>query len=165
MQLLMGIIALPGTTLIFVPGIVLWLTSSQLGGVDPAGPAHPAYWISLLMAAAGLLLVLWTARLFMAVGNGTPAPWDPPAKLVVIGPYRFVRNPMITGVLLILAAEAVFFGSLPLLAWMLVFFLIHAVYLLRSEEPGLQRRFGKDYQAYRANVPRWIPRLRPWAGN
>ncbi len=164
MQVLIGIIALPGTTLVFVPGIILWLTASENALASPPGPVQPEFWISLLLSGIGLLLVLWTAGLFKALGRGTPAPWDPPTKLVVSGPYRHVRNPMITGVLLILAGEAVFFGSWPLVGWLLVFFLIHLLYLLRVEEPGLERRYGEDYQTYRAHVPRWIPRPRPWDG-
>ena len=162
MQFLTGIIALPGTTLVFIPGLILWFTASDSLGEMPAGPAQPAFWGSLLLAGVGLLLAIWTARLFVRIGDGTPAPWDPPTKLVVFGPYRHVRNPMITGVLLVLAGEALFFGSWPLVGWLLVFFLIHAVYLFKVEEPGLERRYGEDYQAYRTNVPRWIPRLRPW---
>ena len=164
MQLLFGVLALPGTTLIFIPGIILWLLSSQFGDVVPVVPAHPTFWISLLLASTGLLLVLWTARLSITVGSGTPAPWDPPAKIVVIGPYGYVRNLMITGVVLVLAAESVFFGSWPLLVWMLAFFIIHAIYVFRFEEPGLERRYGKDYREYKARVPRWIPKWQPWGG-
>jgi protein-S-isoprenylcysteine O-methyltransferase Ste14 len=69
---------------------------------------------------------------------------------------------MITGVLLVLAGESLFFGSWPLVGWLAAFFVIHAIYLLRIEEPGLERRYGEEYQAYRANVPRWFPRVRPW---
>ena len=164
MQLLLGIIALPETTLVIIPGILLWLTASDSTGVAPPGPAQPVFWLSVLMAGVGLLLALWTARLLIAVGKGTPAPWDPPRKLVVFGPYRYVWNPMITGVLLVLAGEALFFGSWPIVCWLLVFYLIHALYLLRFEEPGLERRYGEDYREYKVNVPRWLPRRQPWHG-
>ena len=81
---------------------------------------------------------------------------------MVAGPYRHVRNPMISGVLLMLIAETLFFGSWPLLGWVVAFFLINTAYFFRVEEPGLERRFGEDYRRYTANVPRWIPRLQPW---
>ena len=73
-----------------------------------------------------------------------------------------VRNPMISGVLLMLIAETLFSGSWPLLGWVVAFFLINTAYFFTIEEPGLERRFGEDYRHYRSNVPRWIPRWRPW---
>ena len=101
-------------------------------------------------------------RLFRFVGEGTPAPWAPPKNLVVQGPYRHVRNPMITSVLVMLAAESLYFGSWHLSAWMVVFLLGATLHFFRVEEPGLVQRFGDGYRIYRADVPRWIPRLRPW---
>ena len=83
---------------------------------------------------------------------------------MAVGPYRHVRNPMISGVALILAGEALLWRSGALALWLGVFFVINHTYFLLSEEPGLERRFGESYRAYRANVPRWIPRARPWAG-
>jgi protein-S-isoprenylcysteine O-methyltransferase Ste14 len=80
----------------------------------------------------------------------------------VRGPYRYVRNPMISGVLFVLLGEAALAGSLPLLLWFGLVFAINAVYLPLVEEPGLSRRFGDDYATYKANVPRWVPRIRPW---
>lgn len=100
--------------------------------------------------------------LLATVGRGTLAPWDPTSRLVVRGPYRHVRNPMISGVLLVLLGEAAFLGSLPVLAWFAAVLAVNAVYFPLVEEPGLSRRFGEDYERYRANVPRWVPRLRPW---
>jgi protein-S-isoprenylcysteine O-methyltransferase Ste14 len=103
----------------------------------------------------------WTTAKAMVL---LPAPWAPPEKLVVLGPYRHVRNPMNSGMLLILGAEALLIGSWQLAVWMGVFFAVCAVYFPCYEEPGLERRFGAAYRQYRANVPRWIPRLRPWEG-
>jgi protein-S-isoprenylcysteine O-methyltransferase Ste14 len=116
----------------------------------------------LAFAALGLTLAASTVRLFSTRGRGTPAPWDPPRKLVVQGPYRHVRNPMISAVLAMLAAEALLLQALPLAAWMAFFFAANAVYFPLVEEQGLERRFGDDYRVYKANVPRWIPRLTPW---
>ncbi len=155
--LIKGIVIFPGTVLVFVPSLILWLSPGS-----PAARAEGRLWIGLVLAVAGLFLAMWSARLFLALGRGTPTPWAPPRKLVVAGPYRHVRNPMITGVVLMLGAESLLFGSWLIAGWMLVFFLVHGVYLARMEEPGLERRFGEDYRRYRTNVPRWIPRATPW---
>ena len=98
------------------------------------------------------------------VGRGTLAPWDPTRRLVAEGPYRHVRNPMISGVLLMLVGEALLSRSGVLALWAGAFLLINHTYFLLSEEPGLERRFGDSYRVYRAHVPRWIPRPRPWRG-
>ena len=106
--------------------------------------------------------VVWTTVLFVRVGRGTLAPWDPTATLVVQGPYRHVRNPMISGVLFLLLGEAVLLGSWPLVAWFAAVAAVNAVYLPLVEEPGLVSRYGADYERYREAVPRWVPRLRAW---
>jgi protein-S-isoprenylcysteine O-methyltransferase Ste14 len=122
-----------------------------------------------LIRAAGTVLFLggfalfaWCVALFGRVGRGTLAPWDPTRRLVAVGPYRHVRNPMISGVAMMLAGEALLWRSGLLALWACAFVLINHAYFRLSEEPGLERRFGDGYRAYRANVPRWIPRLRPW---
>ena len=114
------------------------------------------------MFGIGLAFAIWTFRLFVAEGEGTPAPWDPTKKLVVRGPYQYVRNPMITGVLFMLAGEALFFRSWPVAGWLFFFFLANAIYFPLSEETALEHRFGDAYRIYKANVPRWIPRVTPW---
>ena len=157
LRLIKPILVLPGTMVVLVPGLLLWL-----GG----GAATPLTWLhggsALVLGGAGLSLAVWTVRLFVTLGRGTPAPWDPPARLVVAGPYRHLRNPMISGVILILAAEAILFRSPCIAGWLALFALANAVYFPLVEEPGLERRFGADYRAYKAHVPRWLPRLTPW---
>ncbi len=113
-----------------------------------------------VLSAAGLSLFAWCVSLFVRIGKGTLAPWDPTRALVAIGPYRFVRNPMITGVALILAGESLFFRSWLLAAWTALFVMLNHVYFLALEEPGLHRRFGEQYRRYATAVPRWLPRLR-----
>ena len=162
-SLLKAILVLPGTALVYVPAIILYATRDTGAAAALAAPGQVVFWLGLVAAACGLPLMVWTVRIFTTIGGGTPAPWDPPTRLVVRGPYRHVRNPMITGALLGLAAEAALLQSWPLLAWAVAFFCVNAVYFRLSEEPGLVRRFGDDYRAYQANVPRWIPRLRPWS--
>ncbi len=161
-RLLTAILILPGTALVLVPAALLWLTRDTALAARSVPAADPRFWLALVLTGAGLALALWTVRLFVTTGGGTPAPWDPPRRLVVRGPYRHVRNPMITGVLLLLAAEALVLGSWPLAAWLLAFFLGNALYLPLVEERGLERRFGEEYRRYKAHVPRWLPRLWPW---
>ncbi len=127
-----------------------------------SSPDEIRFWAALLLAGVGIVFSIWTATLFRRFGEGTPAPWDPPQKIVIRGPYRHVRNPMITSVLVTLLAEAIFFHSWPIAFWMLIFFLGNAVYFPLVEEKGLEKRFGDDYLKYKAHVPRWIPRLRVW---
>lgn len=117
-----------------------------------------------IFLAVGLALFAWCLTLFARVGRGTLAPWDPTQRLVAVGPYRHVRNPMICGVLLMVAGQALLFRSPAVAAWAGAFLVINQCYFLLSEEPGLERRFGESYRVYRANVPRWLPRLRPWLG-
>jgi protein-S-isoprenylcysteine O-methyltransferase Ste14 len=116
----------------------------------------------LAAATMGLALVCVTVRQFATVGQGTLAPWDPPRRLVVAGVYRYVRNPMISGVLLVLLGEALALRSTGVLMWALIFFAVNAIYLPLVEERGLVGRFGDDYVTYRRNVPRWVPRTTPW---
>ncbi len=158
--LLKTIIVLPGTVLVFVPAIILAIVDRSKFSLHFATPDRLLFWLALLPAGAGLGLAVWTVKLFMTFGDGTPAPWDPPQKLVIRGPYRHVRNPMITGVLFMLLAEAMLFKSWPLALWMGVFFTGNAIYFPLFEEKGLEKRFGDAYRAYKAHVPRWIPRLR-----
>ena len=131
-----------------------WGISSPLG-LLPTLPGS-------VLIGMGLFLVCRTVLLFATEGQGTLAPWDPPQRLVVRGPYRHVRNPMISGVLFVLLGEAILLGSLPLLVWFFVFFALNALTMPLIEEPLLESRFGSDYAAHKRNVPRWIPRLKPW---
>jgi protein-S-isoprenylcysteine O-methyltransferase Ste14 len=105
-----------------------------------------------------------TISLFMTIGKGTLAPWDATQKLVIKGPYRYVRNPMISGVFAILLGEAILSGSFPLFGWFLFAVLLNMVYILLSEEPGLSVRFSNEYTIYKQHVPRWIPHIGPWNG-
>ena len=118
--------------------------------------------LGLVLIGAGLALVVTTVRLFHRIGGGTLAPWDPTVALVVAGPYRHVRNPMITGVFAVLIGESLVFHSAALLLWCAGFIVANVIYMRVSEEPGLRHRFGQEYVIYAANVPAWIPRMTPW---
>jgi protein-S-isoprenylcysteine O-methyltransferase Ste14 len=154
-----AIALLPGNVTIVVPALILLLGA----GPDPAwGLDGPLAVLAVIAAGAliatGLALWLWTVRLFARVGRGTLAPWDPTGRLVVEGPYRQVRNPMISGVTAVLLGEALLLGSPGVALWALIFPLINHAFFLAVEEPGLERRYGDDYRAYKRRVPRWIPR-------
>ncbi len=163
-RLVKAIILLPGTALVFIPAAILWVFADTTFAVQVVDPGQILFWFALVIACCGLALSIWTATLFTKFGDGTPAPWDPPKKMVVRGPYRHVRNPMITSVLIILLAESILFQSLAIAAWMVVFFIGNAIYFPLVEEKGLERRFGDEYRQYKTHVPRWIPRLRGWSG-
>jgi protein-S-isoprenylcysteine O-methyltransferase Ste14 len=158
-----AIALLPGMAAVVVPAVVLLAGEGpsigwRLGGLLAA----LVVLIGAALIAAGLAIWVWTVRLFIRIGKGTLAPWDPTRHLVVEGPYRRMRNPMITAVLAVLVGEAALFGSPALLVWCALFLGINWIYFVVSEEPGLEHRFGDDYRTYRRNVPRWIPRRTPW---
>jgi protein-S-isoprenylcysteine O-methyltransferase Ste14 len=146
-----------------VPAIILVRNQPLTPGWGLPAPWHfVAVGAGLLCIGAGLALLVQTIRLFAIVGRGTLAPWDPPRRLVVRGIYRHVRNPMISGVIAVLLGESLIAGARPLALWCALFMCINAVYIPLLEEPQLAARFGADYLTYRKNVPRWLPRLRPW---
>ena len=143
--------------------IPLWLArrnGTVLGLGAGLAVAIQALGVGLL--AVGLVLFVASLRRFATEGEGTLAPWDPPRRLVVRGPYRYVRNPMISGVVLVLFGEAAVLLSRPHLSWALLFLGINAVYIPLLEEPLLAARFGDAYRTYRRHVPRLLPRWRPW---
>lgn len=119
----------------------------------------------VVVLALGLLLFLSSLRRFAIDGRGTLAPWDPPQHLVVRGPYQFVRNPMISGVIFILASEAMLLMSRPHAVWTLIFTVINLIYIPLLEEPMLRQRFGEPYREYCRHVPSIFPRLTPWKPN
>lgn len=144
-----------------LPYWIIWAEQSR--------PAHP--WVTphvpiavlgMVIGAAGLVLLVMSIRLFILIGKGTIMPWDPTRKLIIAGLYQHVRNPMILSVLILQIGEAVMFTSFGMLVLAALFFLINTVYFIYSEEPGLEKRFGAEYVEYKKNVPRWIPRLKPW---
>jgi protein-S-isoprenylcysteine O-methyltransferase Ste14 len=113
----------------------------------------------------GLSVMIGCIYAFIRIGKGTLAPWSPPKNFVVTGLYRYVRNPMILGVLTILIGEAIALNSIYVLEWAGAFFVINTVYFLILEEPQLEERFGHDYREYKNNVNRWLPRFTPYQLN
>jgi protein-S-isoprenylcysteine O-methyltransferase Ste14 len=158
---LLAVVALPVTVAILVPR---WIAGRY--AVTFSAPSDLAGLLALsvgcLFLAVGLALFAASLYNFVTHGRGTLAPWDPPRHLVVRGPYRFVRNPMISGVIFVLASEALVLRSLPHAAWAAAFLALNAVYIPLVEEPQLEARFGEPYARYCRHVSRFVPRLRPW---
>ena len=142
--------------LIYLPARVL----SWSGIIRPATIATPQI-VGIIIGSAGAAVALWCVFTFVWLGKGTPAPFDPPHRLVVRGPYQFVRNPMYLGAGIAIAGAAVFYNSITLFAYSCAFFVVAHLFVLSYEEPKLQRTFGSDYDAYRRTVGRWWPRMRP----
>src|SRR5215468_5114682 len=111
---------------------------------------------------AGIPVIVDSFARFALQGLGTPAPVLPPRHLVVTGLYRHVRNPMYVAVTSLILGQALLFGSLRVLEYGLVVWLAFHLFVLAYEEPTLRRTFGPEYEKFCANVPRWIPRVKPW---
>ncbi len=147
---------LPGTVTVVIPYFIV-----SGGRVDHPGSRALWCFLGLLPIAMGAGILFWCIWDFAVAGRGTLAPVDPPKQLVVRGLYRYVRNPMYVGVMSILLGESLFFGSLSLLCYTLVFFTIAHLFVVLYEEPALLRQFGESYEAYRHRVHRWLPRIPP----
>lgn len=147
-------VLVPGTFAGYLPYRMLrW---RGLWTLPPPGP-EPA--LGALLIVLGLAGLLWCGWNFATRGLGTPAPFDPPKKLVVKGPYRWVRNPMYVTVATILIGESLFFQTAVLLPYLAFFWLILHLFVMLYEEPTLRDKFGADYEEYCRRVWRWIPRL------
>jgi protein-S-isoprenylcysteine O-methyltransferase Ste14 len=158
---LAAIAILPFTAVVLIP----WWIAQREESVPTLGTSQSALALQgagLLVLGVGLLLFVSSLRRFATEGQGTLAPWDPPRNLVVKGPYRYVRNPMISGVLFILIAEAMILKSRLQAQWAFTFLIINLVYIPLVEEPMLRARFGDPYREYCRHVPRIFPRVRPW---
>ena len=154
-----AILPLPFVATVVVPATVLITIGGRDWGLEGIARAATIA-LGAVLIAAGLSLFVTTVRLFAGPGGGTLAPWDPPRRLVVEGPYRRLRHPMISGVALTLAGEILAFESTGIALWLAGFVAVNAIYQPLVEEPSLVRRFGPDYERYMERVPRWLPRLR-----
>ena len=146
----------PGTVAALVPWwITRWRMQPPLLGFSGFRV------IGGLMIAAGTAVVLDSFARFALQGLGTPAPILPTRHLVVSGLYRYVRNPTYVGVLWIVLGQGLLFGDGRLFAYGVLLWLGVHVFVIGYEEPTLRRSFGSEYEVFRRNVPRWIPRLTP----
>jgi protein-S-isoprenylcysteine O-methyltransferase Ste14 len=159
---LIAIAVLPFTVAVLIP---IWLARRNhiIPGVGLSVVQIGLQSAGLVLLTIGLLLFAASLGNFITQGRGTLAPWDPPRELVTRGPYRYVRNPMISGVVLVLCGEALVLLSFPHLQWALIFLGFNAAYIPLIEEPLLAQRFGAAYRNYCRHVPRLLPRLRPWS--
>jgi protein-S-isoprenylcysteine O-methyltransferase Ste14 len=160
---LLSIAILPFTVTVVVP---VWIARRNAIAVERPQDASDVALIAAggVVLAIGLALFVSSLYLFWTRGRGTLAPWDPPRQFVAAGPYRYVRNPMISGVILILVAEALIVRAWPLAEWAATFFVINLIYIPLVEEPMLDARFGDSYLTYKKHVRRFIPRVAPWSG-
>ena len=144
---------LPVTVLVIVP---LWIEKNRAIHVG----TH--LFLGLIFILTGLIIMGFTISSFIRIGKGTLAPWSPTKKLVITGLYRYVRNPMILGVLIVLLGEALSLWSKNILIWAGAFFIINTVYFIIYEEPDLEKKFEGEYREYKKHVSRWLPRLTPF---
>ncbi len=139
-----------GVLFVYLPGRLL----SAVGIDRPAVIGVPQI-AGMIIGTIGGAIALWCVFTFAFIGKGTPAPFDPPRRLVIRGPYRFVRNLMYIGAGLALLGAALFYGSSSILIYAGVFFLATHLFVVLYEEPTLRRTFGAEYQAYCHRVGRW----------
>ncbi len=148
-----GTILVPCILHLIIPYLILTgiaeFTFPQLGLIEV---------VSILLAVMGISMVVWVSTTFVRRGKGTAVPLLPPNVFVSTGLYRFVRNPMYVGLLLVILAEAIFFRSVWLLLYAFILWLPTHTYTVLVEEPQLEARFGDTYRDYKSGTPRWIPR-------
>ena len=142
---------------VLVPGVVAGYLPLVVIGCDGQRPGGWSY-IGVVPVAIGLLIYAWTAFDFAWTGRGTPAPIDPPRRLVVRGLYRYVRNPMYVGVLLVIMGEGLMRRSWQTIEYAFAVAFMFGALVLVLEEPLLRSQFGTAYSNYCAQVPRWLPR-------
>ena len=150
-----SVFILPFNVTVVIPFLILYFTNFEY-----KTPNVVQTIAGLLLLAAGLFLAIWTMVLFNKIGKGTLAPWAATKHLIVEGPYKITRNPMITGILAILGGEALVTNTLFILYWLILFFIINCIYFKFYEEKDLERKFGDEYREYRKKVPMWFPRIR-----
>jgi protein-S-isoprenylcysteine O-methyltransferase Ste14 len=143
---------IPGTVVVLVPG---WIVRRSHAAVTSSGSMRA---IAVSLMAAGASVLLWCIWDFGRKGQGTLAPVDPPTKLVVYGLYRYVRNPMYLGALMVLAGQAILFQSSALVVYVIGWFAFVHLFVVFYEERTLRQRFGEGYERYCQTVPRWVPR-------
>jgi protein-S-isoprenylcysteine O-methyltransferase Ste14 len=149
--------------LVVAPGVTAGLVPWLLTGWDSTDPPLALAILGGGLTAAGVAVLLHAFARFAIEGIGTPAPVAPPEHLVVGGLYRHLRNPMYVAVAATIIGQAALLGRPALLLYALLFMVAVATFVRVYEEPVLTERFGSEYEAYRAAVPAWRPRLHPWS--
>lgn len=161
--------AVVGTALFLVlaPGCVAglvpwWISRWQFRAPFPGYALLQV--IGAMLITAGTFVVLDSFARFALQGLGTPAPVFPTRHLVVKGFYRHLRNPMYAAVVAVILGQALLFGDVRLFEYALFAWLVAHLFVLAYEEPTLRKTFGAEYESFRENVPRWIPRATTWRG-
>ena len=156
------VLILPGNVLITIP-LLIFLFTRNTYSYYLVNPYNFLFYVAMFFLALGLLLAIWSVRTFYTKGgDGTPGPWRPVSNLIINGPYRYVRNPMILGVVDLLLFESALFVSIPLLLWAIVFFVGNIIYFRTFEEKELIKRFGADYENYKNKVSMFFPKFTPY---
>jgi protein-S-isoprenylcysteine O-methyltransferase Ste14 len=150
----------PGTVAGLVPW---WISAWQIR--PPLLHFFSFRWIGVFLIVAGVPVLLDSFARFALKGLGTPAPVVPTQHLVVSGLYRYVRNPMYLALAAVILGQGLLFGDARVLEYGLLVCLGFHLFVLFYEEPTLRRNFGAEYETFRTNVPRWVPRLSPWQGS
>jgi protein-S-isoprenylcysteine O-methyltransferase Ste14 len=148
------------TPLVLAGFVPWWITHWEFG--QPFFGYALTRAIGIMLIVAGVPGLVDSFARFALQGLGTPAPIAPTRKLVATGLYRYVRNPMYVAVVVVILGQALLFSDWRLLSYAALFWLICHIFVVVYEEPTLERTFGAEYEDFRANVPRWIPRLTPW---
>ena len=146
--------------LVLTPGVVAGLVPGLITGWRDPGSGGWAV-VAVVLIACGIVVLL-DAFIRFARADGTPAPPAPTAHLVVVGPYRYVRNPMYLAVLTIILGQSLLFGSVGALLYAGIVLLAVGLFVRGYEEPTLEFEYGDEYREYRRSVRGWIPRVRPW---
>ena len=156
------ILILPGNVLITIP-LLIFLSTRNSYSYYLVNLHNFLFYVAMFFLALGLFLAIWSVRTFYTTGGeGTPGPWRPVSNLIISGPYRYVRNPMILGVVDLLLFESAFFSSIPFLLWAIVFFVGNIIYFKIFEEKELIQRFGENYKDYKNEVPMLFPKFTPY---
>lgn len=138
---------------VFLPSRVL-----EFSGVGPPENIGFEQVLGITLTAVGAAVGLWCILTFVVAGRGTQAPFDPPRALVISGPYRALRNPMYAGATLALMGVALYYESVGLLGYTVLFWLVTHLGVVMFEEPHLRKSFGSAYVEYCAQTGRWWPR-------
>ena len=153
---------LPGNVLVTVP-LLIFLFTRKSYSYEPVSLNTFNFYLAIFFVIIGLFLAIWSVRTFYNKGGeGTPGPWKPITNLIISGPYKYVRNPMLLGVFFLLLFESIFFTSMLLFLWFMVFLIVNIVYFKTVEEKELVKRFGADYEEYKNNVSMIFPRVTPY---
>ncbi len=144
---LLSFLVLPGMVGGVVPFFIATYDPWKISGWPPA----------ICILVLGLFILGWTVRDFYVAGKGTLAPWDPPKELVIVGLFKYLRNPMYVGVLSVILGWGLYSGSLLVDAYACVFSVIFHIRVIVHEEPWCHRQFGQAWEDYSSTVNRWLP--------